>query len=240
MITEKIQKQLKNPDFATKLGALCALGVLCMLVEMFRPGFYVELIRISTSKRALIEYLGSFGPWSMAVSFLLDVLINAVGFLPSIFISTANGLIFGLPWGITISWLAETVGVVISFILMRFFFRDTAEVLIEKSNALQHLDSASGKDGFWWMMFARALPYFPSGLLTAVGALSSISLRDYVLANLLGKLPSTALEVVIGHDVVNFGEHSKRLALWVCLGAGLFFAVKYLHERWGKKEDKKE
>ena len=37
--------------------------------------------------------------------------INIVGFLPSIFISTANGLIFGLFWGTMISWLAETLGV---------------------------------------------------------------------------------------------------------------------------------
>ena len=55
-------------------------------------------------------------------------------------------------------------------------------------------------------LFARTLPYFPSGILTAVGAVSRISARDYIIANLIGKFPSTALEVVIGHDVVNFQQ----------------------------------
>jgi len=92
-------------------------------------------------------------------------------------------LIFGLPLGILISWLAETVGVVISFLLMRYLFRGTAEKIIATSNSLKNIDEASGKNGLQWMAFARALPYFPSGILTAIGALSKISVRDYIIAN---------------------------------------------------------
>ena len=124
------------------------------------------------------------------------------------------------------SWLAETTGVVISFYLMRFFFRDTAQKLIEKSNSLKSIDEASSKHGLEWMAFARALPYFPSGILTAVGAVSSMSARDYIIANLIGKFPSTALEVVIGHDVVNFQEHSQRLTILILVVGAVFFAYK--------------
>ena len=38
------------------------------------------------------------------------------------------------------------------------------------------------------------------------GAISKIKPRDYILANLIGKFPSTALEVAIGTDIVNFQE----------------------------------
>ncbi len=162
---------------------------------------------------------------------MLDVLINAGSIFPSIFLSTANGLIFGLPLGILISWLAETVGVVVSFFLMRFFFRNTAESIIAKSNALQHIDEASGKHGLEWMAFARTLPYFPSGILTAVGAVSSISARDYIIANLIGKFPSTALEVMIGHDIVNFREHTQRLAVLIIIVALIFCGYKYYRDK---------
>ena len=56
------------------------------------------------------------------------------------------------------------------------------------------------------MLFARSLPYFPSGVITALGAISKIKPSDYILANLIGKFPSTALEVAIGTDIVNFQE----------------------------------
>ena len=219
---------LKHPDTISKVVVAVLLVALFGLIHFFAQDFFTNTFKLAVSGNVngLVEYLRSFGPWAMVVSFFLDVLINAGSIFPSIFLSTANGLIFGLPLGILISWLAETVGLVISFLLMRFFFRSTAEKLIAKSNSLKHIDEASGKHGLEWMAFARALPYFPSGILTAVGAVSSISVRDYVIANLIGKFPSTALEVVIGHDLVNYKEHSERLALLVILVVLIFWGYK--------------
>ena len=219
---------LKNPDTISKVVVAVLLVALFGLIHFFAKDFCEQSFKlaISGNVNGLVEYLRSFGPWAIAISFLLDVLINAGSIFPSIFISTANGLIFGLPMGILISWLAETVGVVISFLLMRFLFRSSAEKIIAKSNGLQHIDEASGKHGLEWMAFARALPYFPSGILTAVGAVSSISVRDYIIANLIGKFPSTALEVVIGHDLVNYKEHSERLAVLVILVVLIFWGYK--------------
>ena len=228
---------LNNPDTIAKVVAAVLLVALFGLIHFFAQDFFTNTFKLAISGNVdgLVEYLRSFGPWAMVVSFFLDVLINAGSIFPSIFLSTANGLIFGLPLGILISWLAETVGVVISFLLMRFFFRSTAEKLIAKSNSLKHIDEASGKHGLEWMAFARALPYFPSGILTAVGAVSSISVRDYIIANLIGKFPSTALEVVIGHDLVNYKEHSERLAVLVIVVVVIFWGYKKCRDSKSKK-----
>ena len=228
---------LNNPDTIAKVVVAVLLVALFGLIHFFAQDFFTNTFKLAVSGNVngLVEYLRSFGPWAMVVSFFLDVLINAGSIFPSIFLSTANGLIFGLPLGILISWLAETVGVVISFLLMRFFFRSTAEKLIAKSNSLKHIDEASSKHGLEWMAFARALPYFPSGILTAVGAVSSISVRDYIIANLIGKFPSTALEVVIGHDLVNYKEHSERLAVLVIVVVVIFWGYKKYRDSKSKK-----
>lgn len=228
---------LNNPDTIAKVVVAVLLVALFGLIHFFAQDFFTNTFKLAVSGNVngLVEYLRSFGPWAMVVSFFLDVLINAGSIFPSIFLSTANGLIFGLPLGILISWLAETVGVVISFVLMRFFFRSTAEKLIAKSNSLKHIDEASGKHGLEWMAFARALPYFPSGILTAIGAVSSISVRDYIIANLIGKFPSTALEVVIGHDLVNYKEHSERLAVLVIVVVVIFWGYKKYRDSKSKK-----
>ncbi len=228
---------LKNPDTISKVVVVVLLVALFGLIHFFAQDFFTNTFKLAVSGNVngLVEYLRSFGPWAMVVSFFLDVLINAGSIFPSIFLSTANGLIFGLPLGILISWLAETVGVVISFLLMRFFFRSTAEKLIAKSNSLKHIDEASSKHGLEWMAFARALPYFPSGILTAIGAVSSISVRDYIIANLIGKFPSTALEVVIGHDLVNYKEHSERLAVLVIVVVVIFWGYKKYRDSKSKK-----
>ncbi len=233
-----MKKFFSQPDKVIKAAAGLGLIGLLLIVQCCAPDFFIHSFNLAVSGniKGLAEYLRSFGWWALLISFLLDVLINALSIFPSIFLSAANGLVFGLPVGIVLSWLAETAGVVVSFYLMRYFFRDAAELLIAKSNYLQSIDAASGKYGFWWMLVARSMPYFPSGILTAVGAVSGISARDYIIANLIGKFPSTALEVVVGHDVVAHQENQVRLGLAVAAAAVLFAAG----WQWRKKLSKME
>ena len=215
------------------LGALVALGI---LVHILVPGFYDDMweLVISGDVNRMAEVLQSYGPWAMVISFVLDVLINALGFLPSIFFSTANGLLFGVIPGIIISWLAETVGVVLSFMIMRYILRDTAHKVIEKSEFLLKVDDFSGKNGLAVMLFARTIPYFPSGVITALGAISQISLRDYIIANLIGKFPSTALEVIVGHDAVLLQDNLGRLTVVIVAATVVYFLLWKGYQRWVK------
>lgn len=197
------------------------------------PELFIRLWLLVTSGdiEKLTEFIRSYGVWAMGISFLLDVFINITGFLPSIFLSTANGLLFGLGPGIIISWLAETTGVIISFILMRTLLRRYAETAIKQSRYLKKVDEVSGKNGFKVMLAIRAMPYLPSGIVTALGAVSSISLWDYFLANLIGKFPSTALEVLIGHDAVNYEKNMGRLGLMIVAVALVYFGVWWRNRR---------
>ena len=150
-------------------------------------------------------------------SFLLTLFVNAIGFPPAIIFSTANTLIFGIVPGIILSVVAETVGVTISFQLLRFFFRESARKIIAKNKKLQSIDKYSSKNGFKVMLIARMVPYGPSGLLNAAGALSSLSLYDYFLASLVGKFPSTSIEAIIGHDAILHEEGYWRIVISVIL-----------------------
>lgn len=222
------EKWYQDPEKAARAVVLAILAAGAAVTWLLAGDEVNKLFTFAVSGDvdALAEYFRSYGAWAMLISFVLDVLINAGSVFPSIFISTANGLIFGLPMGILISWLAETTGVVISFWLMRYLFRGTAEKMIAKSSMLMKIDDLSGRKGLQWMALARMLPYFPSGILTAIGAVSKISTRDYIIANLIGKFPSTALEVVIGHDLVNFQQNSERLAVLVTVVIIIFIAYK--------------
>lgn len=220
-----------------KIAILVIFIAVLGLIYILNPNFYSEFWHVATSgnMQETVDYINSFGAWAIIFSFLLDVLINALGFLPSIFVSTANGLLFGIVPGIIVSWLAETTGVIISFVLMRTILRSSAEKIIAKSKYLKKADDFSGKNGFKVMLILRAMPYFPSGILTALGAVSRISLKDYALANLIGKFPSTSLEVVIGHDVVNYQQNLDRLMIVIVLVCIIYGAIWYYQRRMNKK-----
>lgn len=221
-----MDKVKNNSQLAVKLIAISLLVGMILAAYLLKPEIFTTIWYLSTSGDidGTIEFLRSFGMWAIVISLIVDILINVVGFLPSIFISTANGVVFGIGPGILISWFAETIGVILSFLLMRTLLRNSAEELIKKSNMLQKIDEFSGANGFKMMLFARTLPYFPSGVITALGAVSRISLKDYILANFIGKLPSTALEVLIGHDVVNYKQNLTRLTL-VVVGVAIIYGL---------------
>ena len=226
----------KKKERYIQLGLIGALVVLGVIVHILVPGFYDDMweLVVSGDVNRMAEVLQSYGPWAMVISFVLDVLINALGLLPSIFFSTANGLLFGVVPGIIISWLAETVGVVLSFMIMRYILRDTAHKVIEKSEFLLKVDDFSGKNGLAVMLFARTIPYFPSGVITALGAISQISLRDYIIANLIGKFPSTALEVIVGHDAVLLQDNLGRLTIVIVVASVAYFLLWKGYQRWVK------
>ena len=217
-----------------RLILLAVLVLSLGAIHLIAPDFYPTILRMIREQdlEGLIVYLQTFGVWAVFVSFFIDVVINIVGFLPSIFISTANGLIFGLFWGTIISWLAETTGVVISFWAMRVLFRTMAMHLIEKSKTLSRLDQY---ESWQAVAVARAIPYMPNGLVTAVSALSSMPFERHLLGSLIGKLPSVALEVCVGHDIVRMGEHAERLTIIIVVVA-LIYGIIWWYGRKRKKQ----
>ena len=232
---------MKNRQSTTpiKLGAAAMLVLLFAVIYLLNPSFFQELwtVCLSRDMNMVADYINSFGAWSMVFSFWLVLCVNAIGFPPAIIFSSANALIFGIVPGIILSWIAETVGVAISFALLRFFFRDAAEDIISKHSSLQKIDELSGKNGFKVMLIARIIPYLPSGLLNALGAISRMSFMAFVMSALIGKLPSTAIEAIIGHDAVQAGEHTERLIFMTILAAVLVGGFLLYEKRKNKQKN---
>ena len=213
-----------------KIGAALAIILLFVIIHLIAPEFLPELFALLASGDipATVEYIRSFGEGAIVFAFLLTLFTNALGFPPAVIFSTANVILFGIIPGIILSCVAETVGVTIAFVLMRFYFREAAEKAIAKSPFLAKVDQYSGSKGFIIMLIGRMVPYLPSAVMNAIGALSSIRLRDYVLASLVGKFPSTGIEAIIGHDIIMQQEDNTRLIIVViCAGILIFAAIRY-------------
>ena len=209
--------------FKVKIAIVILIVALFGGIHLAAPKFLPEVFEL-LSRGDIVEtaqYIQSYGSLAVVFSFLLTLFVNAIGFPPAIIFSTANTLIFGIVPGIILSVIAETVGVTISFVLLRFFFRDSAKKVIRKSKRLSSIDKYSSKNGFTVMLIARMVPYVPSGILNAAGALSAISLLDYFLASLVGKFPSTGIEAIIGHDAILHEEGFTRIIIVVIFAIAL-------------------
>ena len=115
-----------------KMVSAVLIILLLAIIHIANPDFFPELWRVLKSGDliATAEYIESFGSWAVFFSFWLVLFVNMLGFPPAIIFSTANTLIFGIVPGIILSVVAETVGVVLSFLILRFFLRDSAKKII--------------------------------------------------------------------------------------------------------------
>lgn len=210
-----------------------ALAALAVGVYQAVPDFFPQVWRLIQTGDIgeVAAYLRSFGGWTVAASLAINIIINLSGILPTVIISGANAVIFGLGGGIVISWVGECLGTIISFVLWRSLLQRAARRLICRSKYLALADEFSGKKGFKAMLAARLVPLAPSGLITLLGAVSSMSFAAMFWATLIGKLPSIALEVLLGHELAVAQSNTLRLlilALVIASGYGYFW--------WKKKQ----
>ena len=106
---------------------------------------------------------------------------------------------------------------------MRYLFRASARNFIERHGVLHRLDEFSESNGFRVILLARCIPYVPSGLITALAALSHTGFKEHFLATLIGKLPSTWVEVTVGHDLLSYRAHLLRLTLLTGVSGLIYF-----------------
>lgn len=173
-----------------------------------------------------IQLLQHYPSWAVLISISLNILISLAGILPSVFLTGANTLVFGLFLGGIISWLGEILGALISFFFYRYFLRptQTAESSYEKLNSLLPFETETAS--FRLILIARILPMIPSGLVNLVGALSPLTTIKFLTATALGKAPSLLLETFIGHDIFHWREYWPRLILLLLLTGIIYYIIK--------------
>jgi len=193
---------------------------------IIRPEFFQDIAKLLQFGDVAysIQLIQSYGQYGKLVIFAIIVLINTVAILPNIFVLAAAGALFGIVEGTLIAWAAETVGVSISFLLMRYLFRDTAQNFIEQHGTLHRLNEFSSSNGFRVILLARCIPYVPSGMITALAALGRVGFMEHLLATAIGKLPSTWIEVTVGHDLFSYRAHLLRLTV-ITVVSGLIYLL---------------
>jgi len=183
----------------------------------------VAHLTLAGDVEGLSAYISSFGYGAFSVSILLLVFCNVFA-IPTIPFLTINGALFGLIPGLIISWIGEVIGIEISFHLGRLFFRDEFRRFLEGRKQIRLLDRYATVKR---MTIGRAIPYAPNILFTAIAVLTKLTPREHLRATIIGKIPSVAVEVILGHDLIYFQEYGVRFVALFVLVIGA-----YVTHRW--------
>jgi len=163
-----------------------------------------------------------------AVPFVLVYALAAVVFLPDSLLTIAAGALFGLARGLALVSIGSMLGATAAFFLGRTLARDWVHRRAERWPKFRALDRAISRHGFWVVFLTRLSPIIPYGLLNYAYGITTVRVRDYLLASWIGMLPGTLLYVYAGTAAANLTEvisgqtplgKEGNILLWVGLAA---------------------
>lgn len=172
--------------------------------ELFKDWFTLENIM------DLIQEYRSFGPLP---GILLPMLEAFLPFLPLFLFVMANASAFGLWLGFLYSWIGAVAGAVLVFLLVRRYGQKRILRVLKKHQKVQKLMSWVEKHGFGPLFILLCFPFTPSAVVNIVAGLSNISIAQYMLAVLTGKMVMIFTISFVGYDIRSLVTQPIRTAV---------------------------
>lgn len=167
-----------------------AIAILLIVPDTRAFIFKITNLFSTADPEPIKEYILSFGPLSVVVSFLLMVFQSLAAPLPAFLITFANAAVYGWIWGGVLSWTSSMVGAVACFGIAKLYGRDVVAKLTGKT-ALKSVDDFFDKFGAKSILIARLLPFMPFDVVSYAAGLTSMKFWPFFLATGLGELPAT-------------------------------------------------
>ena len=191
----------------TNRRSLIRLIVLLVLILLCLTYFLVPAVKNyvneisavlgSANVDAVVEFIRSYGPYAMIVSFLLMVFQSVLAPLPAFLITFANAAIFGWWQGAILSWTSAMAGAVLCFYIARALGRYTVEKYAGRG-ALASVEGYFEKYGSRTILICRLLPFVSFDAVSYFAGLTPIKFLPFLVATGIGQLPATIIYSYVG------------------------------------------
>jgi uncharacterized membrane protein YdjX (TVP38/TMEM64 family) len=138
--------------------------------------------------------MGAAGGAIYAVFYIVGTAL----FFPGLPLTLGAGFLYGAVIGTLVVSPASVAGASLAFLIARYFARDWVTRRLKRYPQAAAIDRAIEKNGFKAVVLLRLQPVLPFNILNYALGLTSIRLRDYMLASWIGMFPATVLYVYLG------------------------------------------
>ena len=198
---------------------LVSLGILFLLGEIYLWPRLQPYYSYISNKENISSVFNAAGNWAPIVFILLEALQVLTIFWP-VPLEIAGGFIFGLPLGMFYSTVGLTLGSVLAFLLGRWLARTYLHRRVD-AGKLQQFQQIMKREGALTAFIIYLIPGVPKDFVAYILGSTSLSLKFFVVAATLFRLPSTFLITLQGAEVAE-GHYWLSVVL---IGSNYFLAV---------------
>jgi uncharacterized membrane protein YdjX (TVP38/TMEM64 family) len=224
-----------TPRQALILLALLAAGVAFSFVTDWVISHFVDL----DEQRIVgwIEGFGLLGPLVYMVLLASTIIFTP---LPSVVVSIAGGLAFGVVMGTLYTLAGGMLGATVNFFIARRMGRHYVERRLGQT-AMDQIDSLADRMGVKLIFLTRLIPLFNFDWVSYAAGLTRMSYRNYAVATLLGLIAPVIAIVYVGDVKLSHPGRSSlvfaALVIWSAVPPLVFLvwvAIRWAHRRIGR------
>jgi uncharacterized membrane protein YdjX (TVP38/TMEM64 family) len=157
---------------------------------------HLSLEAVKAQRETLLAFTDRHFAAALAIAFVVYAGSVALSLPGATVLSLAAGFVFGRWVGTVLVVLAATTGATAVFAAARHLFANAARKRLGPVG--ERINAGFTRDAFAYLLFLRLVPAFPFFLVNLAPAFTSIRLRTYVLATLIGIVPGTFVYVNLG------------------------------------------
>ena len=206
----------------TQRALLLGIAMLGALSYLLIPSVHQEAARAvailaSGNGAEISTYLRSFGMWAPIASLCLMVLQAVAAPIPSVLITFANGLAFGVFWGGLLTVAGQTLAAAVCFWIARTLGRDSVDALAS-TLGMSTVDRWITRWGAPGIAIVRLVPGLSFDLVSYAAGLTGIRCGPFLVATAIGGAPQAFLYAYL---IGSAPEHAFALGVSTTLVAAL-------------------
>ncbi|WP_455220597.1 dihydrolipoyl dehydrogenase [Kaarinaea lacus] len=189
------------------------IGIILLLIFAFfafDAGQYFTLEYLKAQKSAFLAFYNENIFLTIAIYFVIYVVMAALSLPGAAVMTLAGGAIFGLGTGTLVVSFASTIGATLAFMVSRFLLRDYVQNKFRKK--LQTINDGIEKDGTFYLFTLRLIPVFPFFLINLAMGITKLPTWKFYLVSQIGMLPGTMVYVNAGSQLANIDSLSGILS----------------------------
>ena len=190
-----------------------------------------EIIKDWFTLDDIMELIGEYRALGPIPGILLPMIEAFLPFLPLVLFVMANASAFGLWLGFLYSWIGACAGALLVFFLFRKYGQKRILRFLQKHKQVRKGMSWVERHGFGPLFLLLCFPFTPSAVVNIVAGLSKISLAQYMLAVMAGKMVMIFIISFVGYDIRSLLTQPLRTAIVLVVIFILWYVGKIIEVR---------
>jgi len=156
-----------------------------------------QIFNIISERETLVAFLKPYGNLGVLILYIFLFLQVFIATIPGQAIIISGGYLYGFWIGLLISYSSTVVASHLCYELARRYGRPLVKKLAP-ANVVDKWTVRAERQGIPFFIFSFTTPIFPADVMNFVAGLSGLSPRKFMVANVIGRLPSAIVFTLIG------------------------------------------